>query len=165
MTFEHRSNPAHSVTVEFHGKVLEPPLPILEPKGAVKDNELQKFHAFFKKLHAMNVKGDKQSVLSVWSPDSRDEVATGMTDEALAQNKSQFAAIGAMALKIVIQFGNYYICLIEMSVSGQQSFVMKYPVAEHQGELYLTNGLNRDYFYELISHYLDRSNYETLLNQ
>lgn len=104
-------------------------------------------------------------MLSIWSPKDRETIRSAMDDESIAKNKTLFESITAIKIKVIIQFGGFYICLVELSMQGQTPFVMKYPVTEHQGELVLSNGLNGDYFYELMSHYLDETNFRALLNE
>jgi len=163
--YVHPSDRYHSVRVLFDGKVFEPPLEILKKDAIAQNAEFRRFQEFFKKLYEQNKKGDRDAILGIWHPDDHAAVRAMMDDASLEQNKNIFNAITAIRLKVVVQYGAYYITLVEMHLPGQDPMVMKYAVGEYRGELRLSNGLNRDYFYELISHYLDDTNFGRLLQQ
>ncbi len=161
--FVHSSDPANKVAFSFNGKQFKPPLDILKTKGVVRNAEYRRFQEFFKFLYERNKEGSAESVLEVWHPQDHAEISSGMDADALEKNKAQFNFVTGMRLNMILQYGKYYICLVEMTMQGQEPFVMKYPVADYKGRLYLTNAMNGDYFYEIISHYLDETNFKPLL--
>lgn len=163
--FSNPTDPRYAVDITFKGKIFKPTLDVLDRKAIEKNSEYQRFKDFFSQVYERNRQGDAASVLSVWHPKDRDTIKSAMDAAALKQNKAQFEAMVSLKLNMVIQYGSYYICLVETTVQGQAPLVMKYPITQYKGELVLTNGLNGDYFYELISHYMDQTNFGALLGQ
>jgi hypothetical protein len=147
------------VSFEFTGRVLAEPLDLLQ-KEPTKDAELKKFQAFFKKLYTANKDGAKTDVLGLWNPDERKAIDQGTDAKSEADNKAKFQSITAMHLKMIMAYADYYICYVEMVFGGDKSFVMKFPLLTSNANFFLTNKLNGDYFYDNISHLLDRSNYQ-----
>jgi hypothetical protein len=147
------------VSFEFTGRVLAEPLDLLQ-KEPSKDAELRKFQTFFKKLYDANKEGSRGDILDIWNPDERKEVNQGIDDKSEAANKAKFQSLNAMRLKKIIAYGDFYICYIEMVFVGGKNFVMKFPLVTANNNFYLTNKLNGDYFYDTISHLLDKSNYQ-----
>lgn len=163
--FSNPTDPRYAVDITFKGKVFKPPIDVLDRKTIEKNLEYQRFKGFFNQVYERNRQGDTASVLSIWHPQDRDAIQAAMDDVSLKKNKEQFKAMTSMRLRMIVQFGDYYICLVETTIAGQAPLVMKYPVTQYKGELVLTNGLNGDYFYELISHYMDQTNFGALLGQ
>lgn len=163
--FSNASDLQNAINISFKGKVFKPALDVLDNKGVKTASEYQRFSDFFRRVYERNRAGDAVSVLTIWHPKDRDTIKSAMDDAALKQNKAQFEAMVSLKLNMVIQYGSYYICLVETTVQGQAPVVMKFPVTQYKGELLLTNGLNGDYFYEMISHYLDQTNFRELLIQ
>ena len=163
--YTHSTNSMNDVSMDFKGKVFKPSLDVLNPKGVVRDAEYKRFQEFFKKLYERNTQGTESAIISVWHPHDHNEIRKAMDKPSLEKNKATFNAMTSMKINMIIHFGSYYICFVETVMPGQSPSVLKFPVTEYQGELVLTNGLNGDYFYELISHYLDETNFRPLLEQ
>lgn len=147
------------VSFVFTGLILKEPIDLLN-KGVVKDAELKKIHAFFQQLYEANRNGGKSDVLAIWNPDERKELDKSIDAKGAEQNKARFQALSGMSLKMIIEYAAYYICYVQMDFSGEKSFVMKYPILKAKDHLYLTNKLNGDYFYDNISHLLDKAHYQ-----
>jgi hypothetical protein len=141
------------VSFEFSGRVLAEALELLQ-KDPSKDVELKKFQAFFKTLYDANKNGGKKDVLAIWNPDERKAVEQGIDEKSEVANKARFQSLTAMRLKMIMAYADYYICYIEMVFEGEKTFVMKFPLMTSNNNLYLTNKLNGDYFYDNISHHL-----------
>ncbi len=152
----------NSVTIEFNGHTFNPPMETLND-SKIGNPQYARFKAFFKDFHEMNSAGDPDSILSLWHPEERKEIRTRMDDESLRRNKDIAKNTSSMKLKMIIQYGDDYICLVEHSVFANEPFVVKHAVTEYQGKLYLTSTMEKDYFFQIISHYLDKQNYLPLL--
>ncbi len=157
ITFENEANSSKKVEFQFDGKVFDPPLDLFSKKE-VKQPEARKIYDFFKRFYDVNKNGTKQDVLALWAPNERPQLEKDITEEMFANNRARFNAVTAMRVKMVIEYGNYYICYIGMEFPGHK-VVMKYPLLISDKELFLSNKLNGDYFYDTISHFLDRENY------
>lgn len=147
------------VAFVFRGLILKEPLNLLRQEP-VKDQELNRFKTFFHRLYEANRNGTKQDVLAIWNPAERKEIDKSVDAKSVQENKARFQALTDMRLKMIIEYSSYYICYVEMTFEGEKSFVMKFPVLRHENNLYLTNKLNGDYFYDNISHLLDKSHYQ-----
>ena len=154
----------NKVRFQFNGKEFKPPLNILQASGAVRNEKYQKFQTFFKTVYEKNLEGSSSSILSVWHPNDREEVNQLMDDASLKKNQDRFKAIDKWQMIKIVQYGDYYICFVAMEIKPQPAYVIKYPVIGFDGELYLTNSLNGNYFYDMISHYLDETNFSNIPN-
>jgi len=156
--FAYEAGHTPNVSFSYVGKELVPPLDVLKA-GVVKDAEIRRFQQFFKKMYKANKHGTKDKILSIWNPGERSQIATAMDSQSLKDNMSRFKAITAMELRLIVQYANYYICYIGNSFDGGKKFVMKFPLVEVNNQLYLSNNLNGNYFYDNISSYLDKTNF------
>ncbi len=164
ISFENESNNKKRVEFVFLGEIFSPPLNLFSKKE-VKKNEIRQFFDFFKKLYDVNKNGTKKDILLLWSPLERLQLEKEIDIKAFEQNKERFNAISAMQLKMIIEYGDYYICYVNTEFVTGDNVVMKYPVMKIKGNLFLSNKLNGDYFYDVISHYLDKENFSSILNK
>lgn len=158
LTFANETNKAMPVEFVFSGAKLSPSLDLLA-QGVVKDTELRPIQQFLQRMYKVNNEGGREDILAIWNPDERAGVKAEMTDELFNANRERFKAIAGMRLKMVMEYGSFYINFVEVDF-GSSKMVMKFPLTRVNGELYLTNRLNGDYFYDAISHFLDPSNYQ-----
>jgi hypothetical protein len=148
------------VSFSFTGFIAEQPLELLDKKRLLKEAELKNLQVFFQKLYEANKNGTKDDILKLWNVEERKDLEKGIDAKSEEANKARFQALTNMRLKMVVEYSEFYICYLEMVFEGEKTFVMKFPLIKTNKELFLTNKLNGDYFYDNISHLLDKNHFQ-----
>ena len=88
-----------------------------------------------------------------------------MTGAALAANTSRFEDITELLLERVIVYGDYVIAYVRTESAGVEGLSIKYPIKRQDGEYVLTNDLREDFFFSVLSTYIDEENMRALIDR
>ena len=146
------------VKMVFKGEILRPTYDVMKASGASTES-VKPFTDFFRVMYQANLSGKKDSILALWNPSEIQTIAAAIDDKTLGENTLRFKSLESLKLNMVVEYGKYYICFLETNYGAQGAFVMKFTVVKNNGKLLLTNALNGDYFYDNISHFMDKTNF------
>ncbi len=146
------------VKMVFKGEILRPTYDVMKASGASTES-VKPYTDFFRLMYQANLSGKKDSILALWNPSEIQTIAAAIDDKALAENTSRFKSLESLKLNMIVEYGKYYICFLETNYGAQGTFVMKFTVVKNNGKLHLSNALNGDYFYDNISHFMDKTNF------
>ena len=135
---------------DFRGAIYEEDLNLITSKTVDLPKEEKEVYEFLRKVRLANISGNIKELLAVWDEHERESIEKVASEKGLLEkNKSTYLAMTSMRIKTVIDYGNYYIALVDQSIPSG-SFVMKYPIVKRDDGLYLSNGLNGDPFFDFI---------------
>ena len=143
------SNP---ISFNFNGKKFSPYLDVQKEAGQAPD--VLRFQRFLNRMWEVNKQGDKNSILSIWSPNDRSTIASQMTSEALQANREKFIALKNVRIKMIMAFGAYYVAYAEYEFHSSTKVTFKIPIEVQGEQLFLTNALNGNYFYDQVSDFI-----------
>jgi len=150
ITFTASGQAGNPVKLVFNGSLYEDKRTfheLLKDKAPLTD--LQKF---LMKVIEINTSGGKNQILSLWAPKERADIKKYVDNaQFFKKNTAFYRNVISSRLVAYIDFGNYSICYIEHNVKGIGKYVKMYPVVHIKKQLYLSNGLSGDFFYNNIA--------------
>jgi hypothetical protein len=134
----------------FYGMEIKKPVSFVKANKEPIDENIKEFLGFFRVMYEANLKGGKDDILVLWDASDRKDIMAIMDDESLSANKARFSAIEDMKLKMIVEYGERYICFVSVFYEGDRKFEMNFPVVKRGEKMYLSNSLKDDYFYNNV---------------
>ena len=163
--FSADNNQGKTVDFEFYGVLFSEPANVLKlKKNRVNLEEKGVFDiaTFLKKIYDVNLSGKEEEILALWLPEVRKGLAEKADDNYYSVNKSRFNMIKKMELKMVMDYGEVFICYVLHDFGDSGIWMIPYQLKKTKNTFFLTDELNGDYFFSNIGSLLLK---DIVLNQ
>ncbi|WFP50819.1 hypothetical protein PL263_02050 [Methylomonas sp. EFPC3] len=151
LDFSSDSNKSHPISLRFNGKLYTDKQKntfdqILSLGGGTKEEK------FIMQVIQVYKGGDKDAMLKLWNPSERSQIKPMMDDPvAYDKNLALYNNILSSKFLAMLQYGGFVLCYVEHDLKGVGPYVKLYPIKIEDKNLYLSNILMHDFFFQKIA--------------